>query len=289
MAFIDATQERDVRKLSGRFLAGVLTLLGIAALIVTADLGFAQDGAAESGRPAHLHAGSCGEETLGVVVAALTDLSLSGGEVSGQPSAALVETSFNTVPLSLDALLAEDHAIDIHRSADDIADPIACGEIGGVPEPDGSVIIGLKEQNQSGFAGIAYLSGSEDSTSTFISIFVSDGQSAGGAGAAPRAGSQAATETIEPEVVDISLTEWDIDLEPIVPAGLVALDAANDGTMRHSLAIEGDGVDAQLPQSLHPGEAGQFEVALTPGAYTLYCPIGDHRQRGMEIEITVVE
>ncbi|MDQ3779288.1 MAG: hypothetical protein M3354_01890 [Chloroflexota bacterium] len=286
MISIDATKERDAPKLSGRFLAGVLTLLGIAALVVTADRGFAQGGAAEPGRPAHLHAGSCDEETLGVAVATLTDLASAEGEVAGQPSAALVVTSFNTVPLSLDALLAEDHAIDIHRSAEDIADPIACGEIGGVPEADGSVILGLKEQNQSGFAGIAYLSGSEDGTSTFISIFVSAGQSAGGAGATPRAGGHAATEA---EVVDISLTEWDIDLEPFVPAGLVAFDAANDGTMRHSLAIEGEGVDAQLPQNLQPGEAGQFAVALTAGTYTLYCPIGDHRQRGMEIEITVVE
>jgi len=280
-----------VRNGGGGFLVVSLVLLGALQVVLVPNRGVAQETADTEGRPAHVHAGSCGDASLGEIVASLSDLTGIAGEMTGQSTAAPVESSFSTVPIPFAALLTADHALDISRSTDEIETAIACGEIGGAPDVDGSLIIGLKEQNQSGYTGIAYLSGSADGTATFVSVFAAEGLAGGGRGpGAPARGVARSSRTAaEPEILDSSLTEWDIDLATTVPAGLVAFDTANDGTMRHSLAIEGEDVSAQLPRPLHPGEAGRFETKLAPGTYTLYCPIGDHRQRGMEIELTIAE
>ena len=62
-----------------------------------------------------------------------------------------------SVPLTLDAMLGADHVVNVHLSADKIDTYIACGEIGGRLFPEGAVIIGLRELNNSGFTGIACL------------------------------------------------------------------------------------------------------------------------------------
>src|SRR4051794_29211419 len=61
-------------------------------------------------RPAHIHSGNCVE--LGDVVMPLNDLAVPVGEGVGQTDeAAQAESSFTTVPMTLDAILGADHAI----------------------------------------------------------------------------------------------------------------------------------------------------------------------------------
>jgi hypothetical protein len=131
--------------------------------------------------PVHIHSGNCDE--LGEVVAPLSDLVAPEGDRVGQRNrAAQGATSFTNVPLTLDAILAEDHAINAHLSADQIDVYIACGEIGGVKAPDGSLTIGLREESDSGYTGIAYLVPGADGASTDVTVFLADtgGRNRGG-------------------------------------------------------------------------------------------------------------
>ncbi len=157
-------------------LAGMVALSGPAA--------WAQDASPEATdlfapRPAHIHTGNCDE--LGEVVAPLTELTgASGGDRVGQARRAIpAESSFTSVPLPLDAMLGDDHVVNVHLSADKIDTYIACGEIGGSLTPEGTLNIGLRELNNSGYTGIAYLSPGADGVSTDVSTFVAPTQGQG--------------------------------------------------------------------------------------------------------------
>ncbi len=51
----------------------------------------------------------------------------------------------------------------------------------------------------------------------------------------------------------------------------------------HAVAIEGD-ASGNIAQ---PGSESTVSVDLEPGTYTFYCPVGDHREEGMEGTLTV--
>ena len=130
--------------------------------------------AADAGRPAHIHSGSCGED-LGDVVQPLNNLTPAEGDDQGNRDAVAAETSFTSVPLSLDDILADDHAINVHLSTEEIQTYIACGEIGGPVAADGTLAIGLREQNDSGFTGIAFLAPSAtDPASADVSVSIAE-------------------------------------------------------------------------------------------------------------------
>ncbi|MBA3450549.1 MAG: hypothetical protein H0T18_04990 [Chloroflexia bacterium] len=137
---------------------------------------WAQDGTPEASgdtpRPAHIHTGNC--DDIGEVVAPLSDLTgATGGDRVGQARrAAAAEISYTAVPLSLAAILDADHVINVHLSADQIDSYIACGELGGRLNADGSLAVGLRELNDSGYVGIAYLSPAAGGGSTGVSVFI---------------------------------------------------------------------------------------------------------------------
>jgi hypothetical protein len=145
-------------------------------VIVSAIPAFAQDATpvaleASPARPAHIHSGNCIE--LGDVVVPLNDLTAPVGEGLGQADAAApAESSFTNVPVALDAILAADHAINIHLSNEQIETYIACGEIGGFFDASGSLVVGLREETISGYTGIAFLSPGVDGVSTDVSVFI---------------------------------------------------------------------------------------------------------------------
>jgi hypothetical protein len=158
---------------------GALLALGVA---VSPGGSVAQDAAtpaADEGRPVHIHSGSCDE--LGEVVAPLTNLTLTEGEFEGSDGAVQAETSVTTVALTLDQMLAEDHAVNAHLSGEEVQTYIACGDIGGVRLIDGAIAIGLQPVEGSGYWGVAYLAPGADGASTNVSVFVFEGD--GGADA----------------------------------------------------------------------------------------------------------
>jgi plastocyanin len=92
------------------------------------------------------------------------------------------------------------------------------------------------------------------------------------------------------ETLNVSETDFKLDpAEPTVNAGEVTIKATNDGQTTHSLEVEGNGIEeTELPNDLAPGDSGELTVDLSkPGTYEWYCPISNHRDLGMEGEITV--
>ena len=88
-------------------------------------------------------------------------------------------------------------------------------------------------------------------------------------------------------VVDVSLTDFAIDPAAITAdPGSYTFRVSNDGAALHALEIEGPSGEVETSE-LAAGESAELNVDLEDGEYEMYCPIGDHRDRGMEGTITV--
>ena len=90
------------------------------------------------------------------------------------------------------------------------------------------------------------------------------------------------------DVIEVGLYEYTIDMPTQLPAGPVTFFITNFGSLPHSLAIEGPGVDVQLIHELAPGESGAFTLQLVPGSYAVSSPVAGDRDNGMSLVLTVV-
>ena len=68
-------------------------------------------------------------------------------------------------------------------------------------------------------------------------------------------------------------------------AGTVTIKFSNPSSVPHAVEIEGNGVE-KASDVVTSGESS-FSVDLKPGEYTYYCPVGSHRDEGMEGKLTV--
>ena len=137
---------------------------------------------APGGHPAHIHSGSC--DTLGPVVAPLghvgvvpSDSATPGisGQAMGAQTALPVEQSITQeVPLPLEQILAQPHAINVHLSDQEINTYIACGDIGGT-QFGTTFMFGLRELNNSGYTGLALLSPDASGQATNVVIYLVQG------------------------------------------------------------------------------------------------------------------
>lgn len=181
-------------------LAAIIALV-IAALLSAPTL-FAQGtpAAGENGvppHPAHIHSGTCAE--LGDVVYPLNDVTPLSvdvapnatpktGDVTPEPEAGVTGTpvegsiagegqvvaeSTTIVEASLADLMGEEHAINIHESADNIGNYIACGDLIG-EQTDETLLIDLQPLNDSGYSGNAALTDNADGTTT-VTITLTEG------------------------------------------------------------------------------------------------------------------
>jgi len=169
--------------------AVALLLLG-ASLFVGGRMSSAQDasptamaGATTEDHPAHIHSGTC--TALGDVVYPLTNVSAAdmmaspmatmesspmAGMDTGTPEAdmgTLVATSTTTVQTTIKDLTGEQYAINVHESADNIQNYIACGEITGTAT-NNMLKVELKELNGSGYHGEAWLTDNGDNSVTVM-------------------------------------------------------------------------------------------------------------------------
>ena len=109
--------------------------------------------------PSHIHAGDC--SMPGEVIAPLSEVGVVGNEAQGAESHTHVDIGLSTVELPLEAILAADHSIMVHQSADDLGTVLACGSIGG-HDVDGRFLVGISPVDGSGYAGIAWLTDNGD-------------------------------------------------------------------------------------------------------------------------------
>jgi uncharacterized cupredoxin-like copper-binding protein len=111
----------------------------------------------------------------------------------------------------------------------------------------------------------------------------------GGSGGSSTAASSTRAANGAESTVRVSETDYKLDpSDPTIKPGLVTFDVRNDGQVVHSLEVEGPNGEQSLPSDLSPGQSGILSVDLSkPGRYEFYCPVGNHKQMGMEGTITV--
>ncbi|MCC6421434.1 MAG: hypothetical protein IT429_24720 [Gemmataceae bacterium] len=198
---------------------GSLVVLGAFVSLGFGAAGAGAQGTAMTPHPAHIHEGTC-DQLNPAPQYPLTDVSMTGmmggmagmsgmgtpgagmmgspeagmtgspgagmGGMMGAATAVAVETSETVVPASLQDLLTSPHAINVHESAANIQRYIACGDLGGQVmsgpgmEQGGTLVIGLRELNDSGYAGIAVLEGMGDQTR--VDVYLAQGLVGGAAG-----------------------------------------------------------------------------------------------------------
>lgn len=74
---------------------------------------------------------------------------------------------------------------------------------------------------------------------------------------------------------------------PISKPGLYVLQGVNQGTISHGIAIEGNGIDMDGP-IVSPGQTSTVRVTISKGgSYEVYCPVGNHKEMGMEGHLTL--
>jgi uncharacterized cupredoxin-like copper-binding protein len=103
--------------------------------------------------------------------------------------------------------------------------------------------------------------------------------------------SAAAPTTGAAELVHVPLNEWSVTVSKSVLApGTTTFHAMNQGTTTHAFEIEGNDQEWKS-DPIPPGGTATLTPTLTPGTYTVYCPItdsqGNHRQKGMSTTFTV--
>ena len=152
----------------------------LAAILVAVGIMVGVDGQGTTAQqmephPAHIHSGSCAQ--LGDVVYPLDNVgggTMMGTPVTGQQMGATdaipVETSVTTVQTTLQELTGAAYAINVHESAQNIGNYIACGDIGGMVMSS-DLAIGLRELNGSGYSGVAWLHDNGDGTTT-VAVFL---------------------------------------------------------------------------------------------------------------------
>jgi uncharacterized cupredoxin-like copper-binding protein len=122
--------------------------------------------------------------------------------------------------------------------------------------------------------------------------------SKGGSGSSSSAATKSGTSGGVIKTVLIKETEFKLSPSSITLSkpGTYAFKAENEGSMQHSLEIEGKGLkseegeggEAELEQTLNPGESGVLTVTFQkPGTYEMYCPVDAHEQEGMKGEVVV--
>ena len=94
----------------------------------------------------------------------------------------------------------------------------------------------------------------------------------------------------EPQSADTTISLIDFALDPdevsVDEGGNTTFRVVNDGQTEHALEIEGGGIEEET-DVLGPGESAELTVELEEGEYELYCPVGNHREQGMEGTLTV--
>jgi uncharacterized cupredoxin-like copper-binding protein len=109
-----------------------------------------------------------------------------------------------------------------------------------------------------------------------------------GCGGGEESSSQASTgtpiRTITIEETEFKLTPSTVNLSR---PGTYEFRAVNKGTAQHALEIDGNGVEEETA-TIGPGETASVTVELgKDGSYELYCPVGNHRDLGMEGAVNV--
>ena len=126
------------------------------------------------GRAVKLFTGDC--DDLGKEVIWFNDILDELGEQVGDDAAIQAVASINwSAEFSLNDAIADGYTLAVFESDDDNAALLACGELGGVDNQDGTLSIGLQQVDESGVIGTALFAySSEDHTTADVIVVTSD-------------------------------------------------------------------------------------------------------------------
>ncbi len=272
-----------------------VSAIGIAASTPGFRAGLAQEGedheatpARATGTPhlAHIHSGTC--EELGDVVFPLKDVApvSTPGAMSASPDAGtdgtpvgvgadeVVAESTTEVEASLDDILATQHAINVHESAENIDVYIACGDITGAAT-DGELLIGLEELNDSGYTGEAHLVDNGDGTTTVMVTLMTTGNAAGTPVAGDTGHGDAAAG------VEVDIKDFAYNPDPVTFKAGQSVTWTNQDSAPHTAT----GQDRDVLQSgtLNQGES-YSQIFDTPGTYEYFCEFHPNMKGVMIVE-----
>ena len=88
---------------------------------------------------------------------------------------------------------------------------------------------------------------------------------------------------------DVTLTEFKVALlkRALPKQGVYRLNIVNEGDTTHALEAEGPNGETETDE-IEPGGSATLDAYLVSGTYKLYCPIGNHEQRGMTARLRVL-
>jgi plastocyanin len=264
---------------------GVVFLSVMALFGGRASIAQAQDAAAH---PAHIHVGTCDELDPNPAFP-LSNVSgeflngetaTAGDEVGAGEESLTVEGSTTTVEVSLDELLASNYAINVHESAENAANYIACGNVSGVMTGE-FLVIGLAEQNDSGYSGVAFLTPSGATTTVSIyltSPYVEEE-------ATPEADTE--EESADTDSEEAAGGEEAIAIEGFafgpaditIPVGTTVTWTNNDGAPHTATADDGSFDSGNLST----GDSFSFTFD-TPGTYTYHCNVHPNMTATITVE-----
>jgi uncharacterized cupredoxin-like copper-binding protein len=111
-----------------------------------------------------------------------------------------------------------------------------------------------------------------------------DGDSTGAAEQSAPAASGGGGETVSLSASEFKFTPSD---PAVKKTGKVTFKVKNDGNTDHALEVEGPNGETET-DAIASGESATLTVDLSKaGKYEMYCPIGNHRDQGMEGTVTV--
>jgi plastocyanin len=119
-------------------------------------------------------------------------------------------------------------------------------------------------------------------------LLVGCGGGSGGGGNrenAPSGAKDSVLKTIRIEETEFRLEPAEITLDK---PGTYVFEAVNSGDTVHALEVEGEGIEEKT-EEIQPGQSAELKVELAAGTYELYCPVGGHKEEGMEGTLTVNE
>jgi plastocyanin len=89
------------------------------------------------------------------------------------------------------------------------------------------------------------------------------------------------------QVIEVSASDFEFDpMDISADPGEITFNLTNDGENPHALEIEGNGVE-ESSDTINSGDSTELTVDLDEGTYEIYCPVGDHKDRGMVGTLTV--
>jgi uncharacterized cupredoxin-like copper-binding protein len=94
---------------------------------------------------------------------------------------------------------------------------------------------------------------------------------------------------LDEHTVDVTLSDYSIAMPTQVKPGPTLFRVSNAGKEEHNFQVEGNGGEWKFDANISQGQSRTLRADLKPGTYEIYCPVDDHRAKGMSMALSVGE